>query len=224
LAKIREVDAICHVVRVFENSDVSHFYETVDPKRDIEIVNLELELGGIKKPTIYVLNVDEKQLREKNTPDLLGLGNLEIWTQNYAAAENCVRPIIICAKLEMELAELSPHDQKEYLKQLGIEESALERLIKEAYKALGLITFYTIKGGKEVRAWSLKAGQTAVEAAGKVHSDFAKNFIKAEVCSFEDLVKIGSWTKAREFGKIRLEGRNYQIVDGEVVEFKVGIY
>jgi len=224
LAKIREVDAICHVVRVFENSDVSHFYETVDPRRDIEIVNLELELGGIKKPTIYVLNVDEEQLREKNTPDLLGLGNLEIWTQNYAAAENCVRPIIICAKLEMELAELSLHEQKEYLKQLGIEESALERLIKEAYKALGLITFYTIKGGKEVRAWSLKAGQTAVEAAGKVHSDFAKNFIKAEVCSFEDLVRIGSWAKAREFGKIRLEGRNYQIADGEVVEFKVGIY
>lgn len=208
LGHIREVDAICHVVRAFENPDVSHYYETIDPKRDMEIVNLELELAGIKKPTIYVLNIDEQGIKGgKSTKSIKGITG---------------EPVVTCAKLEMELAELTPEERKEYLAQLSVRESGLEKLIKEAYKILDLITFYTIKGGKETRAWSLKRGSNALEAAAKVHTDFAKNFIKAEVVSFEELVKAGSWSAAHEQGKIRLEGKNYVVEDTEVIEFKVG--
>ncbi|MFZ5366189.1 MAG: redox-regulated ATPase YchF [Patescibacteria group bacterium] len=215
LAKIREVDAIVHIVRAFENPDVPHYYQTLDPKRDMEIVNLELELAGIKKPVIYVLNTSEKQLKEESQSELM--------TQTDAIAEFCVKPIIICAKLEMELAELEPSERKEYLSELGIKESGLEKLIKEAYKILGFLSFYTIKGGKEVRSWSLKSGSTALEAAGVVHTDFAQNFIKAEVISFDELVKAGSWNKAGELGKIRLEGKDYVVQDGDVIEFKTGV-
>lgn len=200
LAKIKEVDAVVQVVRAFEDPDVPHYYQTVDPQRDIEIVNLELELAEIKKPTIYVLNTDEKSIT--SSPSITG--------------------IAICAKLEMELGELTPEERKEYLVQLGIKESGLEKLIREAYKILGLITFYTIKGGKEVRAWSLESGFTALEAADKVHTDFAKNFVKAEVIFFPDLVAAGSWKTAQEKGKVRLEGKDYQVQDGDVIEFKVG--
>ena len=202
LAKIREVDAIAQVVRAFNNPDVPHYYQTIDAKRDIEIINLELELGGIKKPTIYVSNVGEDQLRK---PEIAFEG-----------------AIPVCAKLEMELAELEPAERKEYLAQLGIKESGLEKLIKEAYKLLGLITFYTIKGGKETKAWSLKSGQTAIEAAAVVHTDFAKNFIKAEVISYPELLAAGSWQKAQELGKVRLEGKDYVVKDGDVIEFKIG--
>lgn len=214
LAKIREVDAIAHVVRVFENPDVPHYYETLDPERDIEIVNLELELAGIKKPTIYVLNISEDQIT----------GELENRIKTIPVIQSSNSPIIqVCAKLEMELAELEPQGRKEYLEELKIKESGLEKLIKEAYKILGLISFYTIKGGKEMRSWSLKSGLTALEAAGVVHTDFAQNFIKAEVVSFKELVNAGSWSRAQEQGKIRLEGRDYKVCDGDVIEFKVGI-
>lgn len=210
LAKIREVEAIVQVVRTFENPDVPHYYQTIDPQRDIEIVNLELELEGIKKPTIYVVNVDERGITgNTSTTGITGIvGN---------------QPVVnVCAKLEAELADLTPQERGEYLKELGIEESGLEKLIKEAYKLLGLITFYTIKGGKEVRALSLRAGSTALEAAEKVHTDFAKNFIKAEVISVSELIAYGSWHMAKEKGKVRLEGRDYEVKDGDVVEFKIG--
>lgn len=197
LAKIREVDAIVEVVRGFENEDVPHVHGKIDPKEDIEVVNLELELGGIKKPTIYVLNVNESKLSQKQ------------------------EGIVVCAKLEMELADLSEEERKEYLKELGVKESGLIRLIKEAYKLLDLITFYTIKGGKEVRAWSLKKGLTAQDAAEKVHTDFAKHFIKAEVIPIDELINLGSWKVAHEQGKIRLEGKDYIVCDGDVIEFKV---
>lgn len=210
LAKIREVDAIVQVVRTFENPDVPHYYQTIDPQRDIEIVNLELELEGIKKPTIYVLNVEEKSITSST-----GITSITGTVGNAPV-------IVICAKLEMELADLTPEERKEYLKELGVEESGLEKLIKEAYKILGLITFYTIKGGKEVRALSLRAGSTALEAAEKVHTDFAKNFIKAEVIGVNELLVCGSWHKAKEQGRIRLEGRDYEVKDGDVIEFKFG--
>lgn len=214
LAKIREVDAITHVVRVFENPDVPHYYETLDPERDIGIVNLELELAGIKKPTIYVLNISEDQIT----------GELENRIKTIPVIQSSNSPIIqVCAKLEMELAELEPQERKEYLEELKIKESGLEKLIKEAYKILGLISFYTIKGGKEMRSWSLKSGLTALEAAGVVHTDFAQNFIKAEVIPFEELVNAGSWSKAQEQGKVRLEGRDYKVCDGDVIEFKTGV-
>lgn len=209
LAKIREVDAVCQVVRVFENSNVAHYYGSIDPGRDIEIVNLELELGEIKKPAIYVANVDEKQLTV-NRKSLIVNSQKELG----------IEAIPICAKLEAELSEFSPEERWTYLKELGIEESGLDKLIKKAYALLGLITFYTIKGGKEVRAWSLIKGKTAPEAAEEVHTDMAKGFIKAEVIEADELIEIGSWKKAQEQGKIRIEGRDYQIKDGEVVEFK----
>lgn len=210
LAKIREVKVIIHIVRLFTNPDVPHYYETIDPVRDVEIVNLELELGEIKKPAIYVANVSEDQLAGKKWPPEM----IPICASNQA--------LLICAKLEAELSEFSPEERRTYLKELGIEESGLDKLIKKAYTVLGLITFYTIKGGKEVRAWSLAKGKTAPEAAEEVHTDIAKGFIKAEVIEADELIEIGSWKKAQEQGKIRIEGRDYQIKDGEVVEFRFG--
>jgi len=208
LAKIREVSLIVHLVRAFANPDVPHYYQELDPVRDIEIVNLELELGGIKKPAIYVLNVSEDQLGDKNWPPKAKVGGQEI------------EFIPICAKLESDLAEFSAEERNQYLKQSGIEESGLDKLIKKAYQMLGLITFYTIKGGKEVRAWSLTRGKTALDAAGEVHTDMAKGFVKAEVISFDELLAVGNWQEAGETGKVRSEGRGYQVKDGDVIEFK----
>jgi small GTP-binding protein len=249
LAKIREVSLIVHIVRVFTNPDVVHYYETIDPARDIEIVNLELELGEIRKPTLYVANVDEKQLGSEAASQLVsqtasrlgpapsgaGLnsksaGQLDSWQAVKLSGGQAVELIPICAKTEAELADFSEEEKKAYLKELGIMESGLDKLIKKAYEMLGLITFYTIKGGKEVRAWSLLKGKTALEAAEEVHTDMAKGFIKAEVISYQDLMDAGlsteasakaeGWQKAGELGKIRLEGHDYQIQDGDVIEFK----
>ncbi|MCK4588276.1 YchF family ATPase [Candidatus Woesebacteria bacterium] len=202
LAKIREVDVIAHVVRVFKDKNVPHVHNKIDPKEDIEIVNLELKLGGIeKKPTIYILNVDESQLGKKL--DISG--------------------IAISAKLEEELMDLDEKERKEYLDELGIKESGLEKLIKKSYELLGLITFYTIKGGEEVHAWSIKKGSSALEAAAEVHTDFAKNFIKAEVIGVDKLLEMSNWKEAKEKGKVRLEGKDYIVQDRDVIEFKVGV-
>lgn len=219
LAKIREVDAIVHVVRAFSDSFVTHSHPTHEPGtleqalEDIEIVNLELELAGITgKHVIYVLNFGEKQLNEP------------IIEQAIASVENKFgkRAIAVSAKLEEELTDLTPPERKELLSQMGIKESGLEKLIKAAYKTLELITFYTIKGGKEVHAWSIKSGSSAIEAAQVVHTDFAKNFIKAEVISVSDLLALGGWKEASEKGKVRLEGRDYKVQDKDVIEFKIG--
>ena len=131
-----------------------------------------------------------------------------------------VQLIPICAKLEDELGELSEEEKREYLEELGIKETGLDKLIREAYQLLDLITFYTIKGGKEIHAWSLRAGETALEASSKVHTDFAKGFIKAEVIDVDELLEIGSWEKAGELGKIRTEGKDYQVKNEEVIEFR----
>jgi small GTP-binding protein len=203
LAKIREVDAIVHVVRVFEDETVTHVQGKIEPKEDIEIVNLELELGGITgKPVIYVFNCGEGELGSFQLGGYPGIN--------------------ISAKLEEEIIDFSPEERKEYLGQLGIEASGLERLIKKAYEILDLVTFYTIKGGKELHAWSLKKGANALEAAAQLHTDFAKNFIKAESINVDELLKLGGWKEAREAGKLRLEGKEYLVNDGEVVEFKIG--
>lgn len=217
LGHIREVDAIVHIVRGFTNPNVPHVHGKIDPQEDIKIVNLELEMAEIKKPTIYVLNVDEHKL----TSELANQLTRELSSQlvNWSASQL----VPICAKLEMDLVELSPEERRQYLTELGIKETGLDKVIQAAYKLLDLLTFFTIKGGKQVQAWSLKSGQTALEAAGVVHTDFAKNFIKAEVISFEELVNAGSWSKAQEQGKIRLEGRDYKVKDGDVIEFKVGV-
>jgi len=234
LGKIREVDAICHVTRSFVNPNVGHFYGSVEPKRDMEIINIELELGGIKKPSLYVLNVDEKQLaKEKGNKDHNGLRHSELGSESILKQDpetssglkvqddkGQVQPVVICAQLEMELGDLTDQEKREYLKELGIKETGLDKLIKQAYQLLDLITFYTIKGGKEIHAWSLKRGETALAAAGEVHTDMARGFIKAEVIGVDQLLEIGLWKKAGERGKIRTEGKDYQVKDGEVIEFR----
>lgn len=238
LAKIREVDAIVHVVRVFSDPEISHQHPTHEPGtikqalEDIEIVNLELELGGIKgKPVIYVLNVEESDVK-----------NFEL----IAAVEQkyTEKAIAISAKMEEELIDFSEEEKRKYLKSIGLQRSGLERLIVHAYELLELLTFYTIKpssakaserrgGGTIVTAWSIKRGAKAIEAAEHVHTDFAKHFIKAEVINVDELLKIGglvsskhstdAWKKAKDSGKIRLEGKDYLVQNKDVIEFKVNV-
>jgi ribosome-binding ATPase YchF (GTP1/OBG family) len=221
LGKIREVDAIIHVVRAFENPSVSHPHPSYEPGsekqalEDIEIVNIELELGEIKgKPTIYVLNVNESIIGKKK--------ELEKFEKAVKAKVGKAPVIIFSAKFEEELTEFGTKQRQEYLKEYGVKESGLEKLIKQAYKILGLISFYTIKGGKEVHAWSIKSKSTALEAAEKVHTDFAKKFIKAEVIGVSKLLSARRWLKAKEKGLVRLEGRDYRVKDQDVIEFKIG--
>ncbi|MCL5675689.1 MAG: redox-regulated ATPase YchF [Patescibacteria group bacterium] len=156
------------------------------------------------KPVIYVKNVDESQITD----------NSKQTTER--------NEIAICAKIEAELAELSEEEQKEYLKQLGLEKSGLERLIQVAYQTLGLVSFLTA-GEKEVRAWTIVKGARAPEAAGVIHTDFIKGFIKAEVCSYGDFVKFNGWQGARDNGKVRFEGKDYVMQEGDVTEFKVNV-
>jgi len=208
LSHIRETDAICFVLRGFSDPDIIK-QGVKDPKSDFEVLKIELDLADLdhpdalpfsKKPFLIVLNVDEKDLNKD-----FGIENA----------------INICAKTESELSELSEDDQKSYLKDLGIEKSGLERLIQKAFSTLGLITFLTA-GEKEVRAWTIKKGINAQEAAGVIHTDFIKKFIKADVCNFDDFVSNNGWKSCRELGKVRSEGRDYIMKDGDVVEFKIG--
>ncbi len=219
LGKIREVDAIIHVVRAFKNENVSHLHATHSPGSleqiivDVEIVNLELELGEIKdKPVIYVVNIDEEKIGSKEAGELVDK------VKDKFKGE----VIALSAKLEEEFIDLSKKEKEEYLDSFKVKDSGLDRLIKSAYKLLDLITFYTIKGGKELHAWSIRKGSTAIEAAEKVHTDFAKNFIKAEVINVEELFEAGDWKQGREKGKINLEGRDYVVKDRDVIEFKIG--
>lgn len=162
------------------------------------------------KPVLYVGNVSEEQLNNPIIP------------ASPAGRQLSNNPILpICAKTEAQLASLSEQEQKEYLKSLGLESSGLDRLIQKAYEMLGLISFLTC-GIKEVRAWTIEKGTKAPQAAGVIHTDFEKKFIKADVATFEEFVGVGGWKKARELGKVRSEGKEYEMRDGDVVEFKVG--
>lgn len=202
LSHIREVDAILHVLRGFTNEKVVR-EEELNPEKDKEIVADELKKAGIEKPAISVLNVDETGLKSRID-----------YSGDY---------IPICAKLESELSDLSQDEQTAYLSDFEVEESGLDQVIKASYQLLDLITFFTIKGGKHVQAWPLKRGLSAIQAAEIVHTDFAKHFIKAEVISVQELLAIGNWHKAKEQGKVRLEGKEYLVKDGDVIEFKVGL-
>lgn len=165
----------------------------------------ELQLLTMK-PVIYVQNIDEIQL-----------------TQFGARAQNCAGDQLqVCAKIEAELSELSFEEQKEYLKQLGLDKSGLERLIQVAYKTLGLVSFLTA-GEKEVRAWTIKNDTKAPKAAGVIHTDFEKAFIKAEIANFDDFVKYNGWVGVRHTGKVRFEGKEYVMQEGDVVDFRVGV-
>ncbi len=212
LAHIREVDLICHLVRAFDDEDV--VMTGTDPVSDYETVRIELELADLdakekinllsKKPEIKVLNVGESRSSLCEIED--------------DHAEGVVR---ICAKMESDLAGFSDEERREYLKQLRVEETGLDKLIRLAYEKLGLLSFLTA-GVKEVRAWTVKRGAKAPEAAGVIHTDFEKNFIKAKVASFDDFVKFGGWKGVSEAGKLRIEGRDYVMQEGDVVEFMVG--
>lgn len=219
LGKIREVDATVHVVSAFYDPSVAREDLTFEQGSlaqivdDIEIVQIELELGGIdKKPSIIVLNVGEDDIDSINTRDLI----VSI-TEKFKAIT-----IAISAKIEEDLIDFTEEERTDYLIQAKAKETGLAKLIKSAYSLLGLISFYTIKGGTEITAWSLKNGKTAIEAAAVVHNDFAKKFIKAEVVNVEDLLSLGGWKEAGEAGKVRLEGRDYIVNDNDVIEFKVG--
>ncbi len=179
-------------------------------KKAIEIITDDLEKELVRdlhlltmKPVLYVVNAGENEL-----------------SYQLSAVSHQTNKIIISAKIESELAGLTEEEQKEYLKDLRLEKSGLERLIQKAYQMLGLISFLT--GGEiEARAWTIKQGIKAPQAAGVIHTDFEKGFIKAEVISFDEFVRVGGWTKAREQGKVRLEGKEYIMKDGDVVDFKV---
>ncbi len=220
LSHIREVDAICHVVRAFSDPDIIKQGVT-DPKTDFEVVKLELDLADLdhpdapplaEKPILVALNIDEKDLSKSKEIEI------EFAKQNGLKPEQVVA---VCAKTESELSELSSDEQKAYLADLGIKESALDRLIKKAFATLGLNTFLTA-GEKEVRAWTIKNGINAQSAAGVIHTDFIKKFIKADVCDFEKFVEAPGWKNARDKGYVRSEGRDYIMKDGDVVEFKIG--
>ena len=276
LSHIREVDAIVEVVRCFDDNNIIHVENSVDPIRDIEIINLELSLSDLEilnnridkikkkaetnrdkealeelnilkkakenleknvplrlvdfteeervllnnfsfltiKPIIYLANVDEDEVANSDNDYVKNV-------KEYANRENS-KVIKMCAKLESELSELNDEDKKEMLNAIGIEESGLDLLIKETYDLLGLKTFFTV-GSDEVRAWTFKNGMTAKSCAGIIHSDFERGFIKAEVMSYEDLIKYGSEQKVKENGGTRLEGKDYIMQDGDICYFRFNV-
>ena len=234
LSHIREVDAIVHVLRAFSDPDIIK-QGVVSPKSDFETVKTELDLADLetiekrekkikkgkikeelpllsKKPILVVINVDEEDLNEASSIE-------ESTAQELGLVKDQI--VAICAKTEAELAGLSSDEQAEYLKELGMDRSGLERLIQKAYKTLNLISFLTA-GVKEVRAWTIKKGIDAQNASGVIHTDFMQKFIKADVVELPDFVEFGGWKNCREKGKVRSEGRDYIVKDGDVVEFKIG--
>ena len=274
LANIREVDAIVHVVRCFEDPDVVHNMGSIDPVRDIEVINAELILadiasmerrmeknvkkarGGDKeaaaenalieklmphlnenrpaitygiqddeapvlrnlqllssKPVIYAANVAENELATADANPFASK------VETYAREHHGAACVVISARIESELIDLSPEEAKAFLSELGVEDSGASSLIQATYELLGLMTYFTA-GEKEVRAWTITRGTKAPQAAGAIHSDFEKGFIKAEVVSYADLASLGSVAAARDAGKYRLEGKEYVFRDGDVALFR----
>ena len=272
LANIREVDAIVHVVRCFENGDIIHVEGTVDPMRDVETINMELILSDLEiveraidrttkaaksdkslLPKIEVLEKVKAALDEGKCARAIGLSEEEaawieesrlltmkpiIYVANVSedevggsyeqnegyqklkahAASEGSEIIAVSAQIEAEIAELDGEEKAAFLADLGITESGLDKLIKSGYSLLGLISFLTA-GPKEVRAWTITRGTKAPQAAGKIHSDFERGFIRAEVVSFDDLVREGDRNKVKEKGLLRSEGKDYVMQDGDIVEF-----
>ncbi len=273
LSHIREVDAIVEVVRCFEDNNIIHVENSVDPVRDIEIIDIELILAdleivenrlgkiekkaimskdkeGLKevevlkkvkecllnnepcrrleysedelkilkpfnlltlKPIIYVANISED--------DLLNDSNKYVETVKEYALKDRAEVITVCAKVESELVDLSDEEKKVFLSELGVDESGLDKLIKTTYKLLGLETFFTA-GSDEVRAWTYKKGMKAPACAGIIHTDFEKGFIKAEIMSYSDLYELGDEKMVKEKGKMRLEGKDYLMQDGDICYFR----
>ncbi len=274
LGHIREVDAIVHVVRCFDNDNVVHVSGSVDPARDIEVIDTELLLKDLdtvekrlervakaaktgekeavaerdflerlqahladgnpartlhidkaekrllrelflltSKPVLYAANVGEDDLPE---------GNDYVDEVRAIAAKEDAGVVVVSADLEAQIAELDPDEREAFLEELGLERSGLERLIRAAYELLGLITFFTT-GPKETRAWTIKRGTSAPEAGGTIHSDFERGFIRAETIPFETFDVLGSEAAAREAGKMRAEGKDYIVKDGDVILFRFNV-
>jgi len=274
LAHIREVDAVCHVVRCFDDDDVHHVDGSVDPARDVEVIDTELVLKDLDtvekrqektsrarrsndkdaireadvvdalsahladgapgrtfdwpddagvlrrelslltdKPVLYAANVAEDDL-----PD----GNAHVEAVRGLAVGQDAEVVVICAQVEAELAELEDDEREDFLAGLGIEQPGLERLIASAYELLGLLTFFTA-GPKEARAWTVTTGATAPQAAGRIHTDFERGFIKAEVIAYDDYDRLGSEAAARDAGRLRIEGKEYVVADGDVVHFRFNV-
>lgn len=273
LANIREVDAIVHVVRCFENDDIIHVSGSVDPVRDIEVINLELALADLsqiekridrtrkqaktskeaqvelvvleklqtvlnegkqarqvslteeeeglvkplglltRKPIIYAANVSE---------DDLASGNDWVEQVRGVAVQDNAQVVVVSAQVESELVELPPEDRAEFLESLGVEEGGLQSLIRATYALLGLRTYFTT-GPKETRAWTIRAGMLAPQAAGVIHTDFERGFIRAETVAYEDLVTTGSMNAAKEKGLVRSEGKDYTVQEGDVMLFRFNV-
>ena len=275
LSHIRETDAICEVVRCFNDKEITHVEGNVDPIRDVEIINLELALADLEiitnriekirkkaettkdKDSLIELNAlqKSKESLEKNVPlrlieytkeELQSLKSFnfitlkphiyianidenEIGVENeyvqklkeYAEKENS-KVITVSAKIESELSELNDDDKTEMLKELGIEQSGLDKLIETTYDLLGLKTYFTC-GPQEVKAWTYKDGMNAKECAGIIHTDFEKGFIKAEVIAYKDIIEYKDETKVKENGKFRLEGKDYLMQDGDICHFRFNL-
>ncbi|MCL6452840.1 MAG: redox-regulated ATPase YchF [Alicyclobacillus sp.] len=275
LGHIREVDAIVHVVRCFEDADITHVSGSVDPSRDIETIEVELILAdletverrlerarknlksGDKKAVLEVQALERIQgalsdsrpartvaLSEEEAPllrdlhlltakpvlyaanvgesDVTGRDNPYVQQVEQRATAEGAEVVVICAQLEAEIAELEGEDRAAFLADLGLAESGLDKLIRAAYHLLGLRTYFTA-GEPEVRAWTIRAGTKAPQAAGVIHSDFERGFIRAEVVSYTDLMEAGSYVAAREAGKVRLEGKDYVVADGDVMHFRFNV-
>ena len=277
LANIREVDAIVHVVRCFEDPNVIHVEGSVDPIRDIETINLELIFSDIEilerriaktsksafndkslakeveilkelkaileegklastyenddedvmafvnslnlltcKPVIFAANVGEEDLADDGASN-----EMVAKVREFAAGEHS-EVFVICAQIEEEISELDDDEKAMFLDDLGLKESGLEKLIKASYHILGLMSFLTA-GEDETRAWTIKIGTKAPQAAGKIHSDFERGFIKAEVVNYKDLLEQGSLAAAREKGLVGMEGKDYVVQDGDVILFRFNV-
>ncbi len=273
LAHIREVDAVAHVVRAFEDENVTHVSNTINPLDDIEVINTELALADMEtvekallraqkgsragdkeqlqmaellsqvknhldegkpvrsielsndqhkalkplclitaKPVLYIANVDENGF-EDNT--------LVTAIEQYASNENA-HVVVICAAIESELAELDTEEKIEFLNEMGLEEPGLNRVIRAGYKLLGLQTYFTA-GPKEVRAWTVKVGASAPQAAGVIHTDFEKGFIRAETIAYNDYIQYQGEQGSKEAGKLRLEGKDYIVKDGDIMHFRFNV-
>jgi len=205
LSHIRNVDAIIHLVRVFENENIAHIHNQIDPLNDIKIIEKELEIAEIKKPTLLVFNVSENQMSN--------------WKVNEELKD---KPhVILSANLELTLSELPEKEKQEFMQEFGLKESMLDKLIKSSYNLLDLITFFTVKGKNQLRAWEIKKETNILEAAGKIHTDFKEKFIRAEVINWKKLVECKSWQKAKEKGLIKIAGKDYILEDGDVIEIKI---
>ncbi|HYJ03696.1 MAG TPA: redox-regulated ATPase YchF [Chthoniobacterales bacterium] len=284
LSHIREVNAIVQVVRCFENADIHHVSGTIDPIRDIEVINTELVLADLaslqkrhdrlqkevragsktakaevavidkllphldsgkpaitleltpeekeiarelfllsSKPTLFACNVGEADLAPISQESETNAASQHVRAvQEYARNHFATEAVVISAQIESELVDLSEAEAQEYLRDLGVEGSGVSALIRAVYHLLGLRTYLTT-GEKETRAWTIREGDKAPAAAGVIHSDFERGFIAAETVHFDDLVALGSFAKARESGKLRIEGKDYVVKDGDVVEFRFNV-